>query len=359
MRVHLAYVQEALLRDYEASYVQMAADALRQAAGRSGFVIEEDPARSDLIVLWESVECKNVDYISVLENDPLIRHFAERVFCINYEDHPEGLLAGLYTSLERPFFNPCLHRLWPFLLFHDPVIHDLTRADVMNSCDPKWLFSFIGAGSHKVRRQILELFSGSPRTWYVQDLQKWRNHNGEDRRQFLGVGLESLFCLCPRGNASYTHRITEVMAMARVPVIIADDWIPFSFEEKIPYFIRVPEKDVAHLPDILSARRGDAEKYRQNARFLWEKYCSLENRLVAGLQGISRLAGSRSPRMSYTAYRDLWHSKSFLENAGWTRKQRLALRLEQHVRRWFPAAKMPGVSSLMRYRTYAGALNPK
>jgi hypothetical protein len=147
------------------------------------------------------------------------------------------------------------------------------------------------------------------------------------------------------------------MAMARVPVIIADDWVPFSFEEKIPYYIKVREEDVAWLPDILSARRSDAEEYRQNARFLWEKYCSVRNRFVSTVECFAKMAERNGEERSYAAYQERWHSKTFLENAGWTLRQQFALRMEQRARRWFPSIRMPGVSNLMRYRTYLNALD--
>jgi len=353
MRVHIAYVQGAPLRDYERAYVPSFSEELRQQGGELGLVVEPDPARADFIILWEGFEYKTLDYLRILAQDPLIRQHAERVYSINYEDHPEGLLAGLYTSLESPFHDPKRHRIWPFFLMNNQQVYQLTREEVLAG-SPRLLFSFMGAASHEVRKRLFALFSQPAPGYLVQHVGKWYNHNDEERGRFLSVALDSVFCLCPHGYCSYTPRITEVMAMARVPVIIADDWIPFSFEENLPYYVKVPERDLEHLPDILSGHRGRADEYRRNARMLWEKYCSASRRVVAAVESIAKMAAQSGDRITYASYQELWHSREFLERAGWTSRQQLALRMEQHLRRWFPTTKVPGVSNLMRYRNAPG-----
>jgi hypothetical protein len=349
MRIHIAYIQGAYLRDYEKTYVPQMREELRKNGQDSGLIIEENPSRADVIILWEGFEYKTPKYIDLLENDPLIRNHADRVYTINYDDHPEGFLAGIYTSLEDPFFNSSIHRIWPFFTMNNPVVYGLARDEVLKG-DSKFLFSFTGAASHTVRNQLFKLYPEPTSEFFVKHINKWYDHGEEERLKFAQVALGSVFCLCPHGYCSYTPRITEVMAMARVPVIIADDWIPFSFEEKIPYYIKIPEADISRLPEILRARRSEAEELRQNARMLWEKYCSLERRVVGMVEVIVKLNARTYDRMSYEDYRGLWRSKDLMSKLGWTFGQQAALRVEQHARRWFPAMRIPGVSSLMRYR---------
>jgi hypothetical protein len=348
-RIHLAYVKGGYLRDYEHAYLPMVSEELRAQDSAGRFTLESDPAKADVIILWEGFEYKTPRYIETLENDPLVRHHAERVHTINYDDHPEGFLAGLYTSLEAPFFNSAIHRIRPFVLMNNPLVYGLTRAQI-DQAPAKLLFSFTGAASHAVRKKLFEIYPTPTATHHVQHIKRWYDHGEAERQRFIQVALDSVFCLCPHGYCSYTPRITEVMAMARVPVIIADDWIPFSIDEKVPYYIKVPERDIAHLPDILAARRGDADEIRFNARALWEKYCAPNRRVVAAVECITDLAARTEARMSYSAYRERWHSREFLTQLGWTGSQMMALRIEQRVRRWLPQARIPGVSPLMRYR---------
>lgn len=349
MRVHFNSPIGGYLWPYEHEYVPQLSKELRECDVDSSFILEEDPARADIIILWEGFEYKKPTYIQTLENDPLIRQHSERVYCINYEDHPEGFLAGIYTSLEHPFFDPAWHRIWPFFLMNNPQVYNWTRAEVL-TWNPRLLFSFTGAASHPVRKQLFTLFSKESPEYHVENIHKWYNHDDRDRNHFLKIALDSVFCLCPRGYTSYTQRIIEVMAMARVPVIIADDWIPFFFEDQTPYYIKVAEKDIEHLPDILSSRRQEAEELGWNARMIWEKYLSANRRAVAVVEAIAKLATQPGSRRNYADYRERWHSKKFLKQAGWTPSQQLALRLEQRARRWFPSARIPGVSPLMRYR---------
>jgi hypothetical protein len=140
------------------------------------------------------------------------------------------------------------------------------------------------------------------------------------------------------------------MAVARVPVIIADSWIPFSFEEDEPYYLKVPENDIERLPVILAQRKGDAATLGRNARNVWERHCAPTRRAVSMIACVQRLAEQLGNGVKYKDYRDRWHSKPFLKKLGWTTSQRLALRLEQHARKWLPTISVPGVTPLIRYR---------
>jgi len=333
-RVLFAFPREAFLRNYEKSYVTMVTDELRRNADKTKFVIADVPARADIIILIQSAEYKTVEYIRMLENDPLVRNHAERVYVIDYDDHPNGMLAGLYTSIEPPFLDPELHRSWPILFMNNPLIYDLTPSEIAPK-NPSCLFSFAGADSHPLRKRLFDLFAKPSPQYRVEEINKWYNHNDEDRRRFVKLALDSVFCLCPRGYASYTNRIPEIMAMGRAPVIIADDWIPFSFVENVPYYIRVAEKDMEHLPDILNSRRAEAEDCGRNARVLWEKYCSFNRRVVAAVEAIAQLAARPGSHQSYADYRALWHSREFLLRCSWTFRQRTMLRLKQHLRKMF------------------------
>ena len=214
MRVHLAYIHGAYLRDYENAYLPMVEAEMRQHGAAVDLYLEKDPTRSDIIVLLQSAQYKTRQYIDLLENDPLIRNHAERSYVIDYDDHPEGMLAGLYTSIEHPFFNPDIHRSWPILFMNNPFVYDVDPA--AHSADPPTrLFSFIGAASHELRKRLFGLFSGASSSYHVAEIKKWYNHNDEDRRRFVQLAFDSAFCLCPRGYAAYTNRISEVMAMAR------------------------------------------------------------------------------------------------------------------------------------------------
>lgn len=354
MKFFISYLQDAHLREYEKQYVpQFSAEVDRQSASTRVRLVDR-PEQADFIILWEGFEYKTPRYIDLLEADPLVRKHADRVYSINYDDHPEGFLAGAYTSLEAPFFLPEIHRIQPFFLMNNPRVYDLTREDVLRYA-PSKLFSFRGAASHPIRKRLFSLYPTPTEEFHVEHVKRWYDHADDDRLAFARLALDSIFCLCPHGYAAYTPRITEVMSLARVPVIIADDWIPFSFGEETPYYIKVAEKDVDRLPQILRERAPEAESLRRNARRLWEEHCSPERRAVSIVESLAALAQRPGPKLTYDAYRDRWRSRALMKNLGWTPVQRLALRLEQHLQRRIPGARMPGVSPLMRYRNASHA----
>ena len=329
MRVFITFPKSAFLRDYEHAFVPLLYEELEKFGGNSQFVGERDCSRADIIVYLESAQYKTRDYIKTVENDPVIRNHAERVYTINYDDHPEGMLAGLYTSIAAPFHLPAHHRSWPLLFMNNPLVYGLGHAEV-SQFNPKLLFSFTGAESHAVRKRLFDLYCSPAPDRRVERIDKWYNHGEKDRRHFIDIALDSAFCLCPRGYAAYTNRIPEVMAMGRTPVIIADDWVPFAFESDAPYFIQIPEKDVEHVPDILSQKRHEAEAYGRNARMVWERNCSSPRRVVAALECIAKLAAQPGKRPNFSFYSAYWNSQEFLKMSGWTFRQQATLRLQQH-----------------------------
>jgi len=346
MNINVRFVREVRLRDYEQAYVARIEEEARKYGAGLGIRVVSEPRHADLVVVVQTAEYKTFEYVLALEADPVIRDNAERLVVIDYDDHPEGLLPGIYTSIEKPFVAPERHRSWPILFINNALAYDASASALWQK-PPRWLFSFIGASSNPIRSRLVELYGRDPRC-HVELIDRWYNHSDGERRRFLEVAAESVFCLCPRGLASYTNRIVEVMAMGRVPVLLADDWIPFAFEGAPPYHVQVPESEVSRLPEILESYEGLASELQRNARLVWERYCSVQNRVTAALECLADIAAGTSGLGTFEQYREMWHSKSFRRKAGWTPTQQIALRVEQRVSRWFPGLRVPGVSASMR-----------
>jgi hypothetical protein len=86
--------------------------------------------------------------------------------------------------------------------------------------------------------------------------------------------LKSKFILCPAGGCPSTIRIFETMKAGRVPVIIADEWVP---PPNIPWrdfclFIR--EKDVHSIPEVLEATEHRFEPMANASRKAWDDFLS-------------------------------------------------------------------------------------
>src|SRR5437763_6689418 len=243
--VHCAFPRCDGLPHKEKLITQLVSELCAYGAAH-GLRHEDDPDKADLILLLESVHYKTFRYLEALLSDPLLQRHAKRVYTINYDDHPHTMLPGLYTSIDRLHFNPHVHVVWPALFASNPLIYSLSREELF-AHRPTRLFSFIGYPSHPLRDQLLKRYTGDTQNWRVVATNKWYNHDTSDYQHFLDVSLDSIFCLCPRGYTAYTHRTAAVMAMGRVPVIIASDWIPFSFPDERPYYVHLDEKDIDRI----------------------------------------------------------------------------------------------------------------
>jgi len=89
--------------------------------------------------------------------------------------------------------------------------------------------------------------------------------------------MNSWFVLCPRGIAAYSHRIFESILLERVPVIIADDWVPFSFPEQ-DYYIRIPEKEIGQIVPILERELKNYDVYHSNLLKVKSKWFTSRSR---------------------------------------------------------------------------------
>jgi hypothetical protein len=151
-------------------------------------------------------------------------------------------------------------------------------------CD--YLFSFVGSTrTHPVRSRLMSL--RHPRA-YLEDTsatvapeqQKqpffMLDYSPDDRRHYGEIITRSKFVLCPRGYACSTWRLFETMKAGRVPVIISDQWVPPEGPAWEDFSIRVSQKHVARLPEILECYEPNAAAMGSLARKVWEEWFSQE-----------------------------------------------------------------------------------
>jgi len=101
------------------------------------------------------------------------------------------------------------------------------------------------------------------------------SHQNPDRvRHYVDVMAKSKFVLCPRGVGTSSWRLFEAMKMGRAPVIISDQWVPPSGPDWSTFSIRVCERDVARIPQILEERAEHAAAMGLAARSQWEQWFS-------------------------------------------------------------------------------------
>lgn len=186
-------------------------------------------------------------------------HPAARHFLFSESDWPYAALPGAYPSLTRAL--PWA-RSWSYLPDPDAPMPAASPPQE----EPAHLFSFLGrTGTHPIRERLLAL--DSPDTPCL-DLAAapGRFADFDYRRTYRELLLQSQFALCPRGFGAASIRLFEAMAFGRAPVIIADAWLPPPDIPWRDFSLFVAEKDVMHIPHILSEAHGEAAAMGDRAR---------------------------------------------------------------------------------------------
>ncbi len=200
-----------------------------------------------------------------LVTDPSVHRLANKLYIHSEEARPFRLLPGLYTSLPRRAGNDEISRA---------IGYPCWTPSGMNLCidqgaeypperDPDLLYSFVGRRCHPVRDRIFEMVH-DPHTSVVFDtLRIYRHFAGrvgkppEAQRSYVDVALRSRFALCPRGWATSTLRVYEMMALGVAPVILADRWVPPRGPDWNRCAVFVPERLAGDLPAILAEREDE------------------------------------------------------------------------------------------------------
>jgi hypothetical protein len=151
---------------------------------------------------------------------------------------------------------------------------------------PSILFSFAGSiANHPVRQSLLKKLgshtsfvdsSGSVIPAFTKGDTK---AIAALRHQMIELARKSKFVLCPRGKGCGSIRLFEVMQMARCPVIISDEWMPPNGPEWESFSIRIPENDIATIPDVLKGLEHKAEKLGRLSRDAYDRFFASEMRL--------------------------------------------------------------------------------
>ena len=137
-----------------------------------------------------------------------------------------------------------------------PLIYEDTNNTLENrkkSQNKKYLASFIGSKTHRIRNNICEL--NRPDV-YIRS-QTWTPQVSQNVSElFIEKTLESKFCLAPRGYGRSSFRFFEAMLLNVVPVYFWDDieWLPYKDILNYSTFsVSIQEKDIPRMYDILTS----------------------------------------------------------------------------------------------------------
>lgn len=164
---------------------------------------------------------------------------------------------------------------------------------------PELLWSFVGdlRTAPTVRRTLVGL--DDPRAEAREAIVRMDMAPDERMRlqaQYAQTLTRSLFVACPTGFSPTSHRLFESMRAGRVPVVIADGWRPPPLIDWDSCSIRIGEKDVRHLPQILREREPEAAELGRRAREIWEERFSPAGMVHQLVESCLLLDAHRPPR---------------------------------------------------------------
>lgn len=234
-----------------------------------------DPEEADLIIFTE-LHCHGL-FAERVRHHRYVKKFREKCFLFDPSDTALPFLPGIYASLSKKYCDPTRTRTGyylridenPFVGFRPPLK------------DYRYIATFVGSFiNYPVRARLATLPADR---FLVEDtsafaLNMLYGGEQEERNRFWSHYADALasapFVLCPRGCGAGSVRLFETMQMGRVPVILSDEWV---FPERVDWnacSIRVPERNIDSIPEILDRHRDRAAEMGLRARQEWEKYYS-------------------------------------------------------------------------------------
>ena len=114
---------------------------------------------------------------------------------------------------------------------------------------------------------------------------------------------DSIFVLCPRGKAPSSFRIFEAMKAGRVPVIIADEWVPPTGPSWPEFSLRIPEAHLQNVPQILERLADRGPEMGLRASEAWERWFSREQAFQTVVTLCLQILDARQNQGSFQRYR--------------------------------------------------------
>jgi len=233
----------------------------------------DDPGEAEIILFAE------IDAGRLCEDvlrHPYIRRFREKCFMFSTDWRVIPFIPGVYTALEKSWYLPSRtrpgfyisSRMNPLIKFEPDADRDL-------------LYSFMGdVQTAPVRSALARL--EHPRGLFVDTSRECQSvmwNAGAEQlaafwKRYVDLSRRSKFILCPRGLAPSSIRLFETMCMGRVPLILADEWVPPQGPQWEMFSIQIPERDARWVPRILEEKEAAAFEMGLLARAEWEKYFS-------------------------------------------------------------------------------------
>jgi Exostosin family len=239
-----------------------------------------DAGAADMIIFIGSVPA----YGDGIVDSPLPRLYPEKCFMYWDDDAVVPLLPGIYTNAVMPgWFD--LHRTASHMFIDALNPHVVP----MPGAEKRYLFSFAGGSTSLVRKKLYKIDFRRPDVLVrnTSDYFHWdpsQEDRDERQKKYAETIAASHFGLCPRGASAGSLRLFEVMQIGVAPVLVSDKFMLPDGPDWDSFLIRVPERKIKHLAEILESHISESAERGRLARLAWEQWFSppvMFNNIVA------------------------------------------------------------------------------
>jgi hypothetical protein len=260
----------------------------------------DSPDLADCVLFVDLHLCPG-NFNGVLRRHPLFLKYQHKSLVYDERDEPWCTSPGVYVSMPRGHFDHTRQRAFAYY-----TGNDATAADPFT--EPDLLFSFVGSPGHRtsggfrVRRELLRI--NHPRA-LIEDSSGfvfYDDHGSPDthrRRQthFASTLTRSKFVLCPRGRGTSSIRMYETLRGGRVPVVLADEWMPPDGPEWSAFTLTVRERDARGVAGIIEANEHRWPAMSKAARGAYDRWFSPQVAVSRIFDLCAELLESPAPRM--------------------------------------------------------------
>ena len=295
MNVHLTLLSDAFaIPDVEIQHEREIKNLLTQRFQFSNHQLAKSTEEADLILLLGDFGRNAYRLL----NNPIYRRHPERCAVYTESDDYLPLVPGVYCSAAAD-----AHTRAGWIFTHSYVSASGRYANPFVSNTERGaktlLCSFLGGSTSMVRKRLFKTSFG--RADIVVENTNAYHHwdtsqrDREDRqRHYAETIAASHFVLCPRGAGTGSIRLFEVMKAGVAPVLLADKYplppgIPWN-----DFLIRIPERDLHRIPEMLESQVGSSDERGKKARQIWLDHFSPEHEVDA-IVGLANQALRNGP----------------------------------------------------------------
>jgi hypothetical protein len=291
--------------------------------------IVSDPSAAGVILIFGA---SALEPQRLLENG-LYKAFPERCAIYTEDDDCLPLIPGVHTNapiskhtrIGRIFNYAHITRNGQF---QNRFLEETTSpVPIGMKAEKRYFFTFQGGSTSILRKRIYNLkfnrsdvlIENTSTYWHWDNSQSDRD---ERQRRYAETLAASHFVLCPRGAGVGSSRFFEVMAAGVTPVLLSDDFALPPGPAWDRFLIRVRERDIAKLPEILEPYLASAAERGRLARQAFDEYFSIEREFdrIVELAALS-LRHAPPPEEHFRK-----RQAAMIRRFEWKRKARAALR---------------------------------